>query len=127
MSETELTDNLFEMLRRVSMSPISVIHLTYVEISPNSWRSPQPITSRAELRNTVHVAPLPITHDALPAIPGANWYGTRLSTVLLVKKNGEALFIERDIWQLVDGKPVKAEPRTQREFRFRVFPRGPEI
>jgi len=105
MSEAELTDNLFEIL---------------------SWRSPQPISSRTELRNTVHVAPFPITHETLPT-PGANLYGTRLSTVLLIKKSGEALFIERDIWRLVDGKPVRADPRTQREFRFRVFPHGPEI
>ena len=120
MSEAELTDGLFEMLRRVSCHSISVILLTYVEISPKSWRSPQHITSRIELRNTVHVAPFPT--------PGANlYYGTRLSSVLLVKKSGEALFIERDIWRLVDEKPVKADPRTQREFRFRVFPHGPEI
>jgi uncharacterized protein with NRDE domain len=73
----------------------------------------------------VHVAPFPITQDEL-LTTGNNMYGTRLSTVLLVKKSGEALFIERDIWQLVDGKPVMAD-RSQRTFRFRVFPHGPEM
>jgi len=70
----------------------------------------------------VHVAPFPITQEALPTVE-SNMYGTRLSTVLLVKKSGEALFIERDIWQMVDEKPAKADPRSQRIFHFRVNPK----
>jgi hypothetical protein len=74
----------------------------------------------------VHVAPFPITQDEL-LTTGDNMYGTRLSTVLLVKKSGEALFVERDIWQLIDGKPVMADLRSHRTFRFRVFPHGSEM
>ena len=29
-------------------------------------------------------------------------YGTRLSTVVLIKRDGEVLFVERDVWQLDD-------------------------
>ncbi|KAF8228074.1 hypothetical protein L208DRAFT_1404484 [Tricholoma matsutake] len=104
MSEAELTDNLFELL---------------------SWRSPQPVTTGFDLRNTVHVAPVPITQEE-SLTPGSNLYATRLSTVLLVKKSGEALFIERDIWQLEDGKAVKADLQSQRTFRFQISPRRPE-
>jgi hypothetical protein len=89
---------------------------------PNSWRSPKLITDRTELRNTVHVTPFPITQ---PGTTGSDMqYGTRLSTVLLVKKSGEALFIERDIWRLVDDEPVRAEPWSRRIFRFRVGSQG---
>jgi uncharacterized protein with NRDE domain len=48
------------------------------------------------------------------------FYGTRLSTVLLVRRDGTVLFIERDIWKLVDGKAVKPEPPTERRFRFNI-------
>jgi len=100
-SEAELTDKLFKIL---------------------CWRSPKLITDRTELRNTVHVTPFPITQ---PGTTGSDMqYGTRLSTVLLVKKSGEALFIERDIWRLVDDEPVRAEPWSRRIFRFRVGSQG---
>lgn len=48
------------------------------------------------------------------------FYGTRLSTVLLVRRDGAVLFIERDVWKLVDGKAVKLEPPTERRFRFNI-------
>lgn len=67
----------------------------------------------------MQVKPFPITLEGFPSV-GNNSYGTRLSSVLLVKTNGEALFIERDIWKLVDGDPVKADPSSQRVFRFQV-------
>jgi hypothetical protein len=40
--------------------------------------------------------------------------------VILVKRNGEVLFIERDRWKLVDGKPVLSDRASQREFRFKL-------
>jgi len=48
------------------------------------------------------------------------YYGTRLSTVLLVHKDGKVLFIERDIWELVDGQPEKRDPPTERVFQFKL-------
>ena len=48
-------------------------------------------------------------------------YGTRLSTVLLVRKNGQVLFIERDIWKIRDdGVPFKSNPPTERKFMFKL-------
>ncbi|KAI5896975.1 uncharacterized protein SCHCODRAFT_02616353 [Schizophyllum commune H4-8] len=77
------------------------------------WRSDSPVTERAQLRNTIQVLPL-----VDPSARSAGPYGTRLSTVLLVRKDGQALFVERDIWTLQDGKVVKADPSSQRVHRF---------
>lgn len=86
--EKELADNLFELL---------------------TWKSSQPPSARSELRNTVEVEPF--------IMPGSQeFYGTRLATVILVKRTGEVSFIERDRWRLVDAKPVLSA--LQREFRF---------
>jgi hypothetical protein len=45
-----------------------------------------------------------------------------LSTVILVKRNGEVLFIERDIWgHGPDDIPVRSTDRsTDRVFRFKL-------
>lgn len=43
-----------------------------------------------------------------------------MSTVLLVKRNGDVLFIERDIWKLVNGAPVRADPSSERRFEFKL-------
>jgi len=83
------------------------------------WKSPEPVTERAHLRKTIQVQPFPINLEGLIDVGP---YGTRLSTVLLIRKNGEAVFIERDIWQLVDDEVVKANPASQRTFNFRVEP-----
>ncbi|KAF8626003.1 hypothetical protein AX17_006726 [Amanita inopinata Kibby_2008] len=98
-SETELVDRLMKVL---------------------AWRYPEPVTERAHLRNTVHVAPVPISLVANPATSAAAWYGTRLSTVLLIRRDGELHFVERDIWQLVDGKVSMAPPSSSRVFHFKL-------
>ncbi|KDR83037.1 hypothetical protein GALMADRAFT_238805 [Galerina marginata CBS 339.88] len=97
-TESELTAQLFQLL---------------------AWQPPGLIVNRSDLRNTVQVTPVPIILEETGNIPSA-FYGTRLSTVLLVKKNGDVLFIERDIWELVDGAPVKVDPTTERRFRFKL-------
>lgn len=75
---------------------------------------------RSDLKNTVHVIPVPIVVEGSPNVT-PTYYGTRLSTVLLVRKNGDVLFIERDIWELApDGTPVKADAPTERVFRFKL-------
>ena len=87
----------------------------------SSWQ-PQDctISQRSELRKTVQVSPMP-----LPTVSGnlssPAPYGTRLSTVLLVRNNGHVLFVERDIWQLGDGDvPFKSEPPTERKYNFKL-------
>jgi len=42
--------------------------------------------------------------------------------VILVKRTGEVLFIERDRWKVVDAKPVLSDQSSQREFRFVLEP-----
>lgn len=50
-----------------------------------------------------------------------DYYGTRLSTVILVRRNGSVLFIERDIWlRDTDGSVVRGDPHLERSFRFRI-------
>jgi uncharacterized protein with NRDE domain len=49
-------------------------------------------------------------------------YATRTSTVLLVRRDGSVLFIERDIWVLdeegSDAKPERG--KGERMFRFHI-------
>ncbi|KAF8510511.1 DUF833-domain-containing protein [Hysterangium stoloniferum] len=59
-----------------------------------------------------------------PSTP--NYFATRLATVLLVRRNGEALFIERDVWvtredssmELVE--PTAGDEKHERRFRFQL-------
>ncbi|KAI9568540.1 NRDE protein-domain-containing protein [Boletus coccyginus] len=77
-----------------------------------TWRSPQPPRDHAESRNTIQAEPL---HDA------NGYWGTRLATVVLVKRSGEVVFTERDRWGLTaQGQPILADPSSQRVFRFKM-------
>lgn len=90
-SEDALAERLFELL---------------------TWRSDSPPRARAELRNTIQIEPLPIQ---------GTLYGTRLSTVVLVRRDGAATFYERDVWVLdARGQPTRGDPAAQRVFHFRV-------
>jgi uncharacterized protein with NRDE domain len=90
-SEDELTERLFDLL---------------------TWRSSQPPHDRSELRHTIQVDPVNLAD---------NVEGTRLSTVVLVKHSGEVAFTERDRWTLdAQGRPILADPSSQRVFRFKV-------
>jgi len=94
-TDAELIDHLFQLL---------------------AWQ-PQDcnISQRSELRKTIHVIP-----TSIPTSTGSALYGTRLSTVLLVRNNGDVLFIERDIWKLGDGGiPIKSDD-TERRFDFKL-------
>ncbi|KAJ7578154.1 NRDE protein-domain-containing protein [Mycena floridula] len=93
ISESELVDRLFDLL---------------------SWQSPDAVSERSQLRNTIQVNPIPIIlGDAEP-----RYYGTRLSTVLLIRKNGQVLFVERDIWKMDHGKVSKGDPASDRVYQF---------
>ncbi|KAF9481126.1 hypothetical protein BDN70DRAFT_803997, partial [Pholiota conissans] len=99
-TEAELVERLFDLL---------------------SWHPPTPITARTELKTTIHVPPVPIVLEVKgsPSTTPA-YYGTRLSTVLLISKTGDVTFIERDIWQLVDGAPKRAGKDSERVFKFKL-------
>ncbi|KIY68189.1 hypothetical protein CYLTODRAFT_421859 [Cylindrobasidium torrendii FP15055 ss-10] len=57
-----------------------------------------PIQKREDLRNTIRVLPFELQNDLLP--PDERWYGTRLSTVILVRKDGSVKFVEQDVFEL---------------------------
>ncbi|KAL0574880.1 hypothetical protein V5O48_007092 [Marasmius crinis-equi] len=108
--ESELADRLFELLL---------------------WTPSEPVTERSQLRNTVQVEPVEATWGG-----GNAYYGTRLSNVLLIRRNGQVTFIERDIWKLVDGKVTRMGYNTddnkssmstpsERTFRFQLDLRSP--
>ena len=69
---------------------------------------------RTQLKNTIHVDPVYIGDP--PSL-----YGTRLSTVILIKRTGQTLFMERDMWQ-VDGDDqlTKTDPPSERVHRFQL-------
>jgi len=75
------------------------------------------ISQQSELSKTVQVSPMPLS-----TVSGnLSYKGTRLSTILLVRNNGQVLFIERDIWKLGDGGvPVKSEPPGERKYNFQL-------
>ncbi|KAI1785538.1 NRDE protein-domain-containing protein [Ganoderma leucocontextum] len=109
-SEAQIADRLFALL---------------------TWTCEKPPADRSELRNTIHVVPLPVPlPHATPSPNGAGagagagagdgagatgtrtppaatmYYGTRLSTVILIRRDGNATFIERDIWALEQQQPA---------------------
>jgi uncharacterized protein with NRDE domain len=107
-SDEELAEELFEIL----------------SICPHEGPSCQ-----FELRNTIQVVPLPFSSQDTGSPDSAHQtsrslraYGTMLSTVILVKRDGEVLFVERDIWgHGPDDTPVRSTDRsTDRVFRFKL-------
>ncbi|VDC01367.1 unnamed protein product [Peniophora sp. CBMAI 1063] len=68
-----------------------------------------PPTNAQERAASISIAP----------IPGAPQYGTRVSTVVLVRRDGRARFVERDRWTLQqDGTAL--DGGATREFRYTV-------
>ncbi|KAI0079492.1 DUF833-domain-containing protein [Panus rudis PR-1116 ss-1] len=86
-----------------------------------TWKSDSPPRERTDLRNTIQIEPLSIR---VSPTSGTNLhYGTRLSTVILIGRDGRVLFVERDIWML-DGenKVSRADAKNQRVFQFNLGP-----
>ena len=89
-------------------------------------------TRRYELRNTIQVTPFALAWEdtgsfecaqkTLPSSWPRDAYGTMVSTVILIKRNGEVLFVERDVWgRGPDGTPIKStDHSTDRVFRFKL-------
>lgn len=94
------------------------MHIIATEIDESrSEQAPESVQQRAELRHTVQVAPFNVP-DPTKSDEKDWMYATRLSTVVLIRKDGSVLFIERDIFQSVDGQVKRPDPPTQRVFRF---------
>ncbi|KAF5319857.1 hypothetical protein D9758_018454 [Tetrapyrgos nigripes] len=58
--------------------------------------------------------------ESLSASSTATMYGTRLSTVILIRRNGDVMFIERDIWKMINGEVARIGKDSERMFRFRL-------
>ncbi|KAF7314789.1 hypothetical protein MKEN_00953000 [Mycena kentingensis (nom. inval.)] len=58
----------------------------------------EPPQAREDLRKAICVPPL-----GLPT--GRGYYATRTATVLLVRRDGRAVFVERDVWRVKTGEP----------------------
>jgi len=97
-NETELTNSLFELLM---------------------WQSAEPPRERSQLKNTIRVDPIVIARAQDPS----DTYGTRLSTVILVQRDGKVLFVERDVWKMDEGGKlvmIGTDPSSERQFRFQM-------
>lgn len=49
-------------------------------------------------------------------VAGGRWYATRVSTVILVKDDGQVLFVERDIATLDDGVVIQGSGERKERF-----------
>ncbi|KAF8488578.1 NRDE protein-domain-containing protein [Gautieria morchelliformis] len=89
-----------------------------------------PPKTRYEFQETIMIDPVnlvsvkqgPSVGEQLDKTPPLNYYATRLSTVLLIRKTGEVLFIERDVWLSgTDAKPEMYKDEShERKFRFHL-------
>ncbi|KAI0926979.1 hypothetical protein AcW1_007650 [Taiwanofungus camphoratus] len=102
INETKFVEDLFQLL---------------------TWTSdPAPI-DRSALRNTIQVEPI-----LVPKVQSGDhiahvYYGTRLSTVILIRRDGSVMFVERDIWALnPEGELTKADAKEERVFQFQIEP-----
>ncbi|CEL60425.1 Ser/Thr-rich protein T10 in DGCR region OS=Mus musculus GN=T10 PE=2 SV=1 [Rhizoctonia solani AG-1 IB] len=113
-----------------------------------STENPTRPTTRYGLRTTISVPAIPVepgtwskttnpsanelpaSTDAAPALNVENrkdYYGTRLTSIILVHRNGRVTFVERDVWVQKDGagEPEKcSDTESQRRFDFQLETRG---
>ena len=93
-------------------------------VSSQAERRP---SNRFELRNSIHIEPVRMSGSLEPNAKGEDWhekYGTRLSSVLLVRRDGRVLFVERDIWKFEEAngehRVSRGDPRRDRVFTFKI-------
>lgn len=58
------------------------------------------------MAHAIRVQPLRVTENHVGTEGSGRWYGTRVATVILVKDDGQVIFVERDI-SVLDGDQVK--------------------
>ncbi len=83
-------------------------------------RQSVPLKSLADAKRCTCLQPIRIgknPEQPLKAESKGRWYGTRVSTVILVKENGEVTFVERDIGEL-DEEGEARRGDGERVFRF---------
>ena len=87
--------------------------LTSARGSAESWTCDPAPVDRAALRNTIQVDPIVAQWQVTPSSDRKEYYGTRLATVLLIRRDGSVSFVERDVWTLdPHGDVVKADAKN---------------
>ncbi|KAG8772273.1 hypothetical protein FRC19_011228 [Serendipita sp. 401] len=80
-------------------------------------RSNVPVSTRDDLRHTIRVDPIEIKVGSFE-----DWYGTRTSSIILIRNDGFVIYRERDIWKLDEKKtPVLGDCRNDREHVFWLY------
>ncbi|KAG8725407.1 hypothetical protein FRC11_001832 [Ceratobasidium sp. 423] len=108
-----------------------------------SVENPTKPTTRYDLRTTISVPPIPVepgkwsktvnppnevpaSVNAAPALGSEDrmdYYGTRLTSVLIVRRDGQVIFVERDVWvqKKEAGEPEKSlDTGSRRRFEFQL-------
>lgn len=106
------------MLRIPCFEPL----LTSARGSAESWTCDPAPVDRAALRNTIQADPIVAKWQVTPSSDPKEYYGTRLATVLLIRRDGSVCFVERDVWMLdLHGDVMKADAKNQqRVFHFQL-------
>lgn len=90
----------------------------------SSYRPAPTVHSPDDMTRATRVQPFAIDSavatDLSNVRAGTRWYGTRVSTVILVKDSGEVLFVERDIAVLEGGQPRPGNNNNERKVRFQA-------
>ena len=83
-------------------------------------RRTKPLDSIADLSECTCLYPVSIGQnpsEKIRADEKGRWYGTRVTTVILVREDGQVTFVERDIFvQNSDGDAVSGT--EERKYRF---------
>lgn len=117
-TDDQLAERLMSMLRYATERP------GFVQADPGSQNIP--LDSLKDAQDCTCIAPLQLEPRA-PTRPvehgNGHWYGTRLSTVILVHNDGSVLFIERDR-AVLDSSGIISTPGTTPERRYRFQASG---
>jgi len=119
---TELFDEALEKSRSTKTTDEELTERLFEVLSWQGDTGSTPPHQRSELPRSIHISPLYIPSPEGEQ-PHKDFYGTRISTVILVHRDGRVLFAERDIWSLDEEnkQPIKADRQSQRVFQFQVL------
>ncbi|KAF8600394.1 DUF833-domain-containing protein [Ceratobasidium sp. AG-I] len=136
--DTDLVETLCEMMSTENPSPPTTrfelrttISVRPVPVQPKAWTKPVEPSASGSAQNSTSVptetshpaAPLPASTHTAPALTSQaiDYYGTRLTTIILVGRDGHATFVERDIWSVgEDGGLLRKGKESERRFEFDI-------
>ena len=108
-----LVQRMMTVLQQVFSNTVTYTRLTLL-------RQTVPLRSLADAALCTCLEPIRIGQNPpvpLDADSGGRWYGTRVSTVILVKNSGEVTFVERDIGE-IDEQGRAKKGTGERYFTF---------